>query len=704
MRPNSLAPFNSYIDTHSTKRVGVTSQNMFMANHIGNVSSAAETSPLQAKQTTAIQADSIALHRQLNDVKANKIAEMLGSEALKYHITPESIHHILQEDRNHINAVLTSFSLLNREEITPALIKHTAKVVSAASEKSKAVASQSLSKELQNILAKLPNQANTLKQRFLAEYVTPAIKAKLNENYTDSQLKSMAGLSPEQSVDDATLVTHFLTGSLLQGKTARFDNAMQAYQKHNLWADKNACLEQGFRALEEHIETICLNVPTTPAALSSPESKMTEKPPVTQRNVPLSSAASPQPDDVDGMPYRTSDQPSAPVINNYYITNNYACPHCINKVSDTPSHYANATATVTIDGVTTLPTAQSQTVTPKSAASAADAPTSYRTELHVQLNDEGKTVKGSGSLPQNNVVQTDYNAPSQQPLKDKPSDELSETTRQPVEGKAAPLLQSNQEKQAPVSSSRQQQVGGYTRTAEGKWLSNTQKINPFVLTSRGFNQSTNPLERQRYRAGDSNTESTKLFAQNPKEPPQKAVDGIDDQLLEEHVTQLTDHLFDAHIQTVSNSRLVDTAKQVVVELSNMLDVAKGSAMELKNNALDPELDTQKSLGNKQPLDEQSTASTPLKGHISGVYHAKVAQVVEEQPMTASEIEKAPAEPIREIAPSKEKLDGDTTEKKYRWQVNTDNRVYTTSGGQARDLSRKKHYIGNDQRFKLGSGS
>lgn len=175
----------------------------------------------------------------------------------------------------------------------------------------------------------------------------------------------MAGLSPEQSVDDATLVTHFLTGSLLQGKTARFDNAMQAYQKHNLWVDKNACLEQGFRALEEHIETICLNVPTTPAALSSPESKMTEKPPVTQRNVPLSSAASPQPDDVDGMPYRTSDQASAPVINNYYITNNYACPHCINKVSDTSNHYANATATVTIDGVTTLPTAQSQTVTPK---------------------------------------------------------------------------------------------------------------------------------------------------------------------------------------------------------------------------------------------------------------------------------------------------------------------------------------------------
>lgn len=186
---------------------------------------------------------------------------------------------------------------------------------------------------------------------------------------------------------------------------------------------------------------------------------MTEKPPVTQRNVPLSSAASPQPDDVDGMPYRTSDQASAPVINNYYITNNYACPHCINKVSDTSNHYANATATVTIDGVTTLPTAQSQTVTPKSAASAADAPTSYRTELHVQLNDEGKTVKGSGSLPQNNVVQTDYNAPSQQPLKDKPSDELSETTRQPVEGKAAPLLQSNQEKQAPASSYRQQQVG-----------------------------------------------------------------------------------------------------------------------------------------------------------------------------------------------------------------------------------------------------
>lgn len=714
MQPNLSTALNHHVDIRSTQSVGIARQDTSMANYIGNVSSTAEILPIQSERTIAIQADSIALHRQLNDVKANKICEMLGNEVLNSNITPDMINHLLQGDNNNINAVLTSFSLLNKEEITPALIKHVAKTISTASEASKEVASKALSKELQNILAKLPNQAHTLQQRFLSEYVIPAIKAKLNETYTDSQLKSMVGLSPEQFVDDKTLVDHFLTSSLLQGKTARFDNAIQSYQKHNLWEDKNACLEQGFRALEEHIETIRLNVPTDPKVAQSSEQKTPEKPSATPRKIPLSSAAPQQSDDVDGVPYQTSSQTSAPIINNYYITNNYACPHCICKVSDTPSRYGSVATTVNIDSAASFQAAPSKTIAQKTATPAAETPTTYRTELHVQLSGDGKIVKQDSPTPPNNATQVDDSASQQPALKDKSSGETSESTEPQTGVNEAILLQSNQEKEAPELPPRHQ-MGGYTRTMDGKWLPNTQQTAPFVITSGGFNQSTNPVGRLQYSASDSKVESAKPTDQQLiAAQRQRAVDGIDSQSLEEQVTQQTDHLFDAQIQPNSHSHLVDAAKQVATELSNMLDVANRSAMVLKDTSLAAEqatrqLDTQQSLDDKGKPAVQSKASFPLSSHASGIYHAKVAQVVEEQPTATVVIEKESAEPvgalpIHDTETTEKKADSDVTKKKYRWQVNTDNRVYTTSGGQARDLSQKKRYIGDDQRFKLGNGS
>lgn len=159
---------------------------------------------------------------------------------------------------------------------------------------------------------------------------------------------------------------------------------------------------------------------------------------------------------------------------------------------------------------------------------------------------------------------------------------------------------------------------------------------------------------------------------------------------------------------------LDAAKQVATELSNMLDVANRSAMVLKDTSLAAEqatrqLDTQQSLDDKEKPAVQSKASFPLSSHASGIYHAKVAQVVEEQPTATVVIEKESAEPvgalpIHDTETTEKKADSDVTKKNYRWQVNTDNRIYTTSGGQARDLSQKKRYIGDDQRFKLGNRS
>ncbi|HFT1528657.1 TPA: hypothetical protein ACHWKK_002764 [Providencia stuartii] len=671
-----------------------------------------DSSPIQMGKRINFFASSKVLHRELDSAKANNLFTLLKNSSdnlvAKYHLTPDMIVNVLREDKNNINAVLTSFSLLSKDEIPSSVLNSLAKNIAVMSKSSAEVSSKTLSSELFNLLPKFESKLQT---RFLSEYVTPAIKAKLNETYTDSQLKQMAGLDSAQQIDDTTLVNHFLNPTLVQEKLTGFERGVKSSQELKSWSNKNYRLNQCFQNLEEHIEIILVNKLSVPSADHAP---VQMKPKATRQEQPTLLTNPQQSDDVDGVPYQTSSQTSAPIINNYYITNNYACPHCICKVSDTPSRYGSVATTVNIDSAASFQAAPSKTIAQKTATPAAETPTTYRTELHVQLSGDGKIVKQDSPTPPNNATQVDDSASHQPALKDKSSGETSESTEPQTGVNEAILLQSNQEKEAPELPPRHQ-MGGYTRTIDGKWLPNTQQTAPFVITSGGFNQSTNPVGRLQYSASDSKVESAKPTDQQLiAAQRQRAVDGIDSQSLEEQVTQQTDHLFDAQIQPNSHSHLVDAAKQVATELSNMLDVANRSAMVLKDTSLAAEqatrqLDTQQSLDDKEKPAVQSKASFPLSSHASGIYHAKVAQVVEEQPTATVVIEKESAEPvgaqpIHYTETTEKKADSDVTKKKYRWQVNTDNRVYTTSGGQARDLSQKKRYIGDDQRFKLGNGS
>ncbi|WP_163885534.1 hypothetical protein, partial [Providencia stuartii] len=483
-----------------------------------------DSSPIQMGKRINFFASSKVLHRELDSAKANNLFTLLKNSSdnlvAKYHLTPDMIVNVLREDKNNINAVLTSFSLLSKDEIPSSVLNSLAKNIAVMSKSSAEVSSKTLSSELFNLLPKFESKLQT---RFLSEYVTPAIKAKLNETYTDSQLKQMAGLDSAQQIDDTTLVNHFLNPTLVQEKLTGFERGVKSSQELKSWSNKNYRLNQCFQNLEEHIEIILVNKLSVPSADHAP---VQMKPKATRQEQPTLLTNPQQSDDVDGVPYQTSSQTSAPIINNYYITNNYACPHCICKVSDTPSRYGSVATTVNIDSAASFRAAPSKTIAQKTATPAAETPTTYRTELHVQLSGDGKIVKQDSPTPPNNATQVDDSASHQPALKDKSSGETSESIEPQTGVNEAILLQSNQEKEAPELPPRHQ-MGGYTRTMDGKWLPNTQQTAPFVITSGGFNQSTNPVGRLQYSASDSKVESAKPTDQQLiAAQRQRAVDGI----------------------------------------------------------------------------------------------------------------------------------------------------------------------------------
>ncbi|ENR9709380.1 hypothetical protein ACEYZA_003068, partial [Providencia stuartii] len=131
-----------------------------------------DSSPIQMGKRINFFASSKVLHRELDSAKANNLFTLLKNSSdnlvAKYHLTPDMIVNVLREDKNNINAVLTSFSLLSKDEIPSSVLNSLAKNIAVMSKSSAEVSSKTLSSELFNLLPKFESKLQT---RFLSEYV-----------------------------------------------------------------------------------------------------------------------------------------------------------------------------------------------------------------------------------------------------------------------------------------------------------------------------------------------------------------------------------------------------------------------------------------------------------------------------------------------------------------------------------------------------